>query len=104
MLKIKKKVFVDESDKILILKIDGENKVLNCKNVKQNLDAINRLVQDKYLYVSSIFIKLKNEGNKHNSDNKDINDDKSYFYYYKENEGLIETELTKESIDNCLSN
>ena len=104
IVKNKKKVFVDESDKILILKIDGENKVLNCMNVKQNLDAINRLVQDKYLYASSIFIKVKNEGNEHNLDNKDINDDKSYFYYYKENEGLIETELTKESIDNYLSN
>ena len=49
------------------------------------MDAINKMIKDKYLSISSIFIKLKKEKR-----------DKSYFYYYKENEGLIENELTKE--------
>ena len=94
--KNKKKQFIyDEADKILILKVEGENKVINCVNVKQNLSAINKLVKKKYLFVSSLFIKIKNPDN---------NEDKSYFYFYKENEGLIETELSKESIENYLSN
>ena len=53
------------------------------------------MVKKKYLFVSSLFIKIKNPDN---------NEDKSYFYFYKENEGLIETELSKESIENYLSN
>ena len=103
-LKNKKIVNSDESDKILIIKSDGENKVLNCINVKQNLEAINRMVEDKYLYVSSMFIKLKNPENLENINNKKNNKRKSYFYYYKENDGLVETELTKESMENYLIN
>ena len=82
--KTKKKI-KDISEKLLLAKIDEDNKVFNCVNVKQNLDAINKMIKDKYLSISSIFIKLKKEKR-----------DKSYFYYYKENEGLIENELTKE--------
>lgn len=90
-----KKIITDDADKILILNVDGENKVVNCINVKQNLTVINKLINKKYLFVSSIFIKIKNSKN---------NEEKSYFYYYKENEGLTETELTKESLEKYLSN
>ena len=89
----KKKEFVDEGSKILIVKINGEKKVFNFVNVNQNLNVIDKMVKDKYLSVSSIYIKIRNE--------KDENS-KSYFYYYKENEGLIENELTKENMEKYL--
>ena len=83
-------------NKILIYKINDENKVFNCINVKQNLDAINKMMKDKYLNISSIFIKIKDNSEEKNRRN---NEDKSYFYYYKENEGLIENDLTKEKFE-----
>ena len=89
----KKKGFVDEGSKILITKINEEKKVFNFVNVNQNLNLIDKMVKDKYLSVSSIFIKIKNEKDENN---------KSYFYYYKENEGLIENELTKENMEKYL--
>ena len=89
----KKKGFIDEGGKILITKINGEKKVFNFVNVNQNLNAIDRMVKDKYLSVSSIYIKIRNEKDENN---------KSYFYYYKEKEGLIENELTKENVENYL--
>ncbi len=89
----KKKGFVDEGSKILITKINEEKKVFNFVNVNQNLNVIDKMVKDKYLSVSSIFIKIKNEKDENN---------KSYFYYYKENEGLIENELTKENMEKYL--
>ena len=88
-----KKSFVDEGGKILIAKINGEKKVFNFVNVNQNLNAIDKMVKDKYLSVGSIYIKIRNE--------KDENS-KSYFYYYKENEGLIENELIKENVEKYL--
>ena len=90
------KELVDIGDKLLIFKIDGENKVLNCLNLKQNLEAINKMVKDKYLSIFSIFLKIKvNQTNENN-------EEKSYFYYYKENGGLIENELTKEIFEKYL--
>ena len=96
--KKKKKTFVDNGEKLLILKIDGENKVLNCVNVKQNLEAINKMIKDKYLSVSSLYIKIKK-----NEKKEENNEDKSYFYYYKGNEGLIEEELKKEILEKYLN-
>ena len=85
----------DEGYKFLIFKNNGENLVFNCSNVKDNLDTVNQMVKDKYLSIYSLFIKVKN---------KEKNEDKSYFYYQKENEGLIENELTKEKFENYLIN
>ena len=95
--KNRKKSIVDDGDKLLILKIDGDNKVFNCINVKQNLEAINKMVKDKYLSITSLFIKIRN-----NEKEKENNQDKSCFYYYKENEGLIENELKKEILEKHL--
>ena len=89
----KNKIQKEGGNKFLIFKLDGENIVFNCSNVKQNFDTINQMVRDKYLSIYSIFIKLKNKGQ---------NEDKSYFYYLKENEGLTENELTKEIFENYL--
>ena len=89
-----KKIVEDEANQLLILKIDGENEVFNCVNVKQNLDAINKMINDKYLDIISIYIKMKNNEN---------NQDKPCFYYLKENEGLVEKELQKELFENYLN-
>ena len=93
----KKKAIKNKGNKLLIFKIDDKNKVYNCINVKQNIDAIYKMVNDKYLSIHSVFIKIKKNKKKEN------NEDKSYFYYYKENEGLIENELTKEIFSKYLN-
>ena len=91
-----------EENNLLILNIDGQNKALNLINVKNNLDAINKMIKDKYLSIFSIYIKIKNNEKKNNLENIDNNEDKSYFYYYKDNEGLIENELKKEIFEKYL--
>ena len=102
--KKKKKISNGGADKLLIIKIGDENKIFNCVNVKQNLDAINKMVKDKYLFISSLYIK-KNEKKeeKNDNDNNNNNENKSYFYYYKKDEGLIEEELKKELLEQYLS-
>ena len=87
---------LNDVENILITKIDGENKVFNCLNVKQNLVEINEMVKDKYLNVSTIFIEI---GTK--KENEEILN-KSFFYYNKEGEGLIQNELTKENFEKYL--
>ena len=96
--KKKQKSITDEADQLLIIKIDGENKVYNCINVTQNIEAINKMVKDKYLTITSLFIKTKTNEKKEQND-----EDKSYFYYYKKDEGLIENELKEEIFEQYLS-
>ena len=91
----KKKVISDDTDKLLILKFNGKNKVFNCINVKSNCEAINNLIKNKTMSIYSIYIKIKEE--------KNI-EDKSYFYYYSnEKKELIENELNSENFDVLLN-
>ena len=91
----KKKIVSDDTDKLLILKFNGKNKVFNCINVNNNIEAINNLNKNQYISIFSIFIKIKDE--------KNIND-KSYFYYYStEKKDIIENELNAETFDILLN-
>ena len=91
----KKKVFSDDTDKLLILKFNEKHKVFNCVNIQHNLEAINNLNKNNFLSIFSIFLKIK--------DDKNI-EDKSYFYYYSnEKKDLIEIELNSENFDNLIS-
>ena len=87
------KSITSDADQLLIVKLNRENKVYNCINVTQNIEAINKMVKDKYLTITSLFIKTKNNNNE---------EDKSYFYYYKKDEGLIENELKEEIFEQYL--
>ena len=89
----------ETQDKLLFIKINGNNKVFNYKNVEENLEAITSMKKDKYLSINSIFIKFKEKEG-----------DKSYFYFYSnsqmniENYGkLIENELTQENFENYIN-
>ena len=61
--KEKKKEFSDDTDKILMLKMNGKNRAFNCINIKDNLDAINQLIKKKYLSMANLYIKIKEENN-----------------------------------------
>ena len=82
------------ADKLLIIKLNGNSKVFNCKNVEENLKAINLMEKNKYFIIISLFIKIKEK-----------EEDKSYFYFYSKenNENLIEKELTQENFQNYLN-
>ena len=91
----KKKIVSDDTDKLLILKFNGKNKVFNCINVNNNIEAINNLNKNQNISIFSIFIKIKDEKNL---------DDKSYFYYYStEKKDIIENELNAENFDILLN-
>ena len=57
------------------------------------------MVKDKYLYITTIYIEVAAKKENENDENKN----KSYYYYNKEGEGLIKSELTKESFEKYLS-
>ena len=88
---------LNDVENILITKIDGENKVFNCINVKENLNQINKMVKDKYLFISSIYLEISIK--KENEENLN----KSYFYYNKEGQGLVQNELKQENFEKYLS-
>ena len=91
----KKKVFSDDTDKLLLFKMNGKNRAFNCLNLKDNIDAINHLVKNKYLFYLSLFIKIKDENNEQ---------EKSIFYYYsREKKEFLENELTQENFENILN-
>ena len=92
----KKKVINYDNDKLLIIKFNEKHKVFNCNNVKGNLDTINYLVKNKFLSVSSIYIKIKEDKN-------NIEDKSNFYYYSKEKKDIIENELTQDNFDNVLS-
>jgi hypothetical protein len=60
------------------------------------------MVKDKYLYISSVYIELKMQKKNDKDKEGDENNDKSFFYYNKEGEGLIKNELTKELFEKYL--
>ena len=88
-------VELNDVENMLITKIDGENKVFNCINVKENINEINKMIKDKYLFISTIYIEIgtKKENEEH----------KSYFYYNNELEGLVQNELTQEIFEKYLT-
>ena len=91
----KKKTYIDNTDKILMVQINKKNRVYNCINIRDNLEAINQLIKGKYLSIISLYIKLKEE--------KNIEDKSCFYCYSKEKQELIENELTKENFDNVLN-
>ena len=60
----KKKTIKNIGNKLLIYQIDDKNKFFKCMNVKQNINAINKMIKDKYLSIYSILLKLKNNKKK----------------------------------------
>ena len=82
-------------ENLLITKIDGENKVFNCENVKSNLKVIKQMVKNKELNIYSIYLEIKKNENEENN---------SYFFYNDKEKGLIKNKLDKESFENYIFN
>ena len=81
---------------LLITKIDGENKVFNCDNVKNNLKKVKQMIKSKELNISSIFIEIKKSENK-----EEI---LSNFYYNDKEKGFIKNKLIKETFEEYILN
>ena len=82
-------------ENLLITKIDGENKVYNCENVKNNLKVIKQMMKNKDLNIYSIYLELKK-----NEKEEDI----SYFFYNDKKKGFFRNQLDKETFENYISN
>ena len=74
-------------ENLIVTKIDGENKVYNCENVKNNLKEIKHMIKNKDLNIYSIFIEINEEN--HNS----------YFYYNDKEKGFVKSKLNKETFE-----
>jgi hypothetical protein len=81
---------------LLITKIDGENKVFNCDNVKNNLKKVKQMVKSKELNISSIFIEINRAENKE--------ENLSYFYYNDTEKGFVKNKLLKETFEEYILN
>lgn len=71
-------------EKIFLVKFNGQNNSFNCLDTNLSIEISNKMVRDSYLKISSIYIDKYNEN------------ETSYFYY-KNNNQLIQNELTKEN-------
>ena len=67
-----------------LIKFNGQNRAFNCSEVMQNIETSNKMVEDNFISINSIFIEK-------NNDNKT-----SYFYCYNNNGGMNKLELNKE--------
>ena len=74
----------NDKEKIFLVKFNGQNNSFNCNDTSLNIEISNKMVRDNYLKISSIYIDKRNEN------------EKSYFYY-KNNNKLIQNELNKEN-------
>ena len=73
-----------------LVKFNGQNKAFNCSEVMQNIETSNKMLEDNFISINSIFIE-KNNGDK-----------QSYFYCLNNDGGLIKLELNKENFLNYL--
>ena len=82
---------------MFLIKFNGQNKAFNCNEVMQNIEYSNKMIEDNYISINSIFIEKNNN-------------EKSYFYCPNQTKkGLIKFELTKDNFvnyikDNILNN
>ena len=83
---------------MLLVKFNGQNKAFNCSEVMKNIKTSNKMLEDNFISINSVFIEKNND--------KDNN--KSYFYCKKgsnnNNEGLSKIELTKDNFTNYIKN
>lgn len=73
-----------DKEKIFLVRFNGQNNSFNCLDTNLSIEISNKMVRDSYLKISSIYIDKNNEN------------ETSYFYY-KNNNQLIQNELTKEN-------
>ena len=81
---------IQTKEKIFLVKFNGQNNSFNCLDTNLNIEISNKMVRDNYLKISSIFI------------DKNAENEKSYFYY-KNNDKLIQNELTQENFMNYIN-
>jgi hypothetical protein len=81
---------IKSKEKIFLVKFNGQNNSFNCLDTNLNIEISNKMVRDNYLKISSIYIDKKNEN------------EKSYFYY-KNNDKLIQNELAKDIFMNYIN-
>ena len=81
----------NDVDNLLIIKINGENRVFNCENVKSNLNEIHHMIKNKDLNIFSIYIEINLENN-----------NLSNFYYFNEEKTFIKNELNQEAFEKYL--
>ena len=81
---------IKSKEKIFLVKFNGQNNSFNCLDTNLNIEISNKMVRDNYLKISSIYIDKTNEK------------EKSYFYY-KDNDKLIQNELTKDNFMNYIN-
>ena len=76
-------------EKILLVKFNGSNNSFNCIDFSFNIDISNKMIRDKFLGITSIYID---------------NNNSKFYYKNKENNLLIKKDLNKENFMNFLKN
>ena len=98
LLKYQEKLFLNKNKEdvknsgknLFLIKFNGQNKAFNSFDVMKNINTCDKLLEEKYISINSIYIsKSKNENNN------------SYFYF-KKNNIFEKRELTKENFENFL--
>ena len=92
-IRVKNEKIKDNSGKnMFLIKFNGQNRAFNCNEVMQNIEYSNKMIEDNYISVNSIFIEKNND------------DKNSYFYYNNNKQELIKLELTKDNFVNYIKN
>jgi len=98
-IRIKNEKIKENSGKnMFLIKFNGQNRAFNCIEVMQNIENSNKMIEDNFISINSIYIE------------KNIDNKTSYFYCnYFNKEGLVKFELTKDNFvnfiqDNILNN
>ena len=79
-------------ENLIVTKINGENKVFNCENVKNNLKEIKHMIKNKGLNIYSLYIEITEDNNN------------SYFYYNDKEKGFVKIKLNKETFEEYVYN
>ena len=95
-IKEEKKELNNNIENLLIMKIDEENKVFNCQNVKNNLTEIKQMIKNKEINIFTIFLEIKK--------NENENENLSNFYYNDEEKGFVKNKLEKETFEQYILN
>ena len=80
----------NQGKNLFLIKFNGQNKAFNSLDVIRNIKSLDKMLEDKYISINSIYI------------SKQTNEKEKSYFYYKKNDKFEKIELNKNNFENYI--
>ena len=80
----------NQGKNLFLIKFNGQNKAFNSLDVIRNIKSLDKMLEDKYISINSIYI------------SKQTNEIEKSYFYYKKNDKFEKIELNKNNFENYI--